>query len=112
MAGTGEPVAGAKVILEWEGSGSGWSRWKRIEVVTDNAGRYRACGVPAGVEIDVRATTQQAESPVQRLEAPPSDVVFLDFWFGWPTAGNLSSLHRLGTITRLHSSPEPEGALF
>ena len=111
MAGTGEPVAGAKVILEWEGSGSGWSRWKRIEAIADDAGRYRACGVPAGVGIDVRAKTLQDESPVQRLEATPSGVVFLDFWFGRPTAGNLFPLHRLGTIRRHLSSPEPEGVL-
>ncbi len=88
--GTGEPVAGATVTVEWEEKEYPMRRGplQQIKVTTDDAGRYRACVIPAGTPINVWATGRNAKSALERLEPPPGDLVSLDLWMvGLPLPG-------------------------
>ncbi|HEX7052186.1 MAG TPA: carboxypeptidase regulatory-like domain-containing protein [Longimicrobiales bacterium] len=57
-AATGRPARGAQLRFAYRTLGRGPARVREewIAVTTDEYGRYAACGLPAGVRIDVRVT--------------------------------------------------------
>lgn len=70
QSGTG--IRGAEVVLSWSPRGGGTSRTE-LTVTTDADGRYRACGVPAGVAVTLQARwgARASTRAVLRLQGEP-----------------------------------------
>lgn len=77
---SGVPLAGARVVLSWKGSGSATSAVGRADAVTDIEGKYRICGVPANISITARAHFLDESSGRSELEAPAGQPVRHDLY--------------------------------
>lgn len=74
----GDPIPGADVRLEWEGAqdrigGVYRTREHWFTTQTNEAGRYRACGIPLDEVIEVQASFSGRDSKIVRLRAPEAD---------------------------------------
>jgi len=82
-ADTGDPLPGAVVTLEWKdyqvvAASEVKADVRGLRVGTDPHGRYRACGIPPGVELTVRASSGDVDGPVRRMPVPRDGMVVLD----------------------------------
>lgn len=78
-AGTDEPADDVPVVLTWEGAE------EPVEVRTEPGGFYRACGLPGGAEVSVRAggVPGRAADAV-RVRVPTDGLVKVDLEVGGP----------------------------
>lgn len=79
----GIPVPGASVAVEWttyrtQGGREIRGDVRTMEVVTDERGRYRVCGIPPGVLSAARATWSAATGPTRQREIGRARVEVLD----------------------------------
>lgn len=79
----GNPVSGATVVLEWTDYRTVANREiladvQSIEVLTDERGRYRACGVSSLVIITAQAKLSDSEGAKVRAIVPEENVMVLD----------------------------------
>ncbi len=82
QAGTGSPLPGATVRLEWKtysvpGGVQIREDVQALEVSADQGGRFRACGIPPGSRVTARASHQQRNGPPQTFEVGRDQVVVI-----------------------------------
>lgn len=69
----GRPQAGVRVVLAW-GSGAE----QKVQVMTDSAGVYRACSVPAGAPLTLRAEGPAAALTLSQVRVESGRAVLQD----------------------------------
>jgi hypothetical protein len=84
------PAIGAEVALTWNrllkpGTTVIGVREQKVSTRTDSAGRYHACGLPDGVRITARVTSDDRRSAPLDFTLDEADVSVLDLTVGKPT---------------------------
>jgi hypothetical protein len=108
----GDPIPGASVVLRWPApSRPGAARdpegeaMQGTETATDDAGRFRVCGIPAGVEVTVAADDGRYRSSPAAVRAGPGSVAVVDLVT--ESATDLPAAHP-ATATSAPRCPTPE----
>ncbi len=83
---TGTPVEGAEVTVSWStfehrGGGNFAERLHELQTTSDSAGRYSACGVPAGTPLSLKATYLDREIETVETEADKDGFTVVDLIF-------------------------------
>ncbi|HET7464832.1 MAG TPA: carboxypeptidase regulatory-like domain-containing protein, partial [Longimicrobium sp.] len=73
----GQPEAGARVTLAW-GAGT----QERVQVTADSAGVYRACGVPAGASLTLRAEGRSSATTLSQVRVESGEALRRDVALG------------------------------
>ena len=85
--GTGAPAIGAKVAGTWNRLVAASAQaapvvQEQAATRTDSAGRYGICGLPAGVSLTIRATSDDRRSLPQPITLPENQITVLDLMVG------------------------------
>lgn len=80
---SGEPAAGATVLLEWTTFRGDVSRdllsdVGSVTVTTDQRGRFLACGVPLGVRVAGQASWLGGTGPIRRVQVSWSEIAWME----------------------------------